>query len=46
MENGFIALQNRRFFCASPALMKLLEPWEQTKRGLFLTNFDGHGPMM
>lgn len=46
VDNGFVAVEDRRIFCASPALQKALEPWEQTKRGLFLSSFDGHGPIM
>ncbi len=49
-DNGFVCVKDRRIFCASPELQKLLNAphsaWEQTQRGLFLTNFDGHGPMM
>lgn len=45
-DAGFVVLPDRRLFCASPELEKLLAPFEQTKRSLFLTNFDGHGPML
>jgi hypothetical protein len=45
-ENGFVAIADRRFFCASPALEKALAPVSSTRRGLFLTNMDGHGPML
>ncbi len=43
--NGFVLLRNRRFFAVSPALREALEPFDETQRGLFLTNMDGHGPM-
>lgn len=46
VDNGFVAVEDRRIFCASPEFQKALEPWEQTKRGLFLSNYDGHGPIM
>ncbi len=45
-DNGFVVLKDRRLFCASPELEALLEPFEQTRRSLFLTNLDGHGPML
>lgn len=45
-DNGFVVLPDRRLFCASPELEALLEPFEQTRRSLFLTNLDGHGPML
>ncbi|MCA9575700.1 MAG: hypothetical protein R3B40_08700 [Polyangiales bacterium] len=45
-DNGFVVMPKRRLFCASPELQALLQPFEQTRRGLFLTNFDGHGPML
>ncbi len=44
-ENGYIVLQKRRIFAASPALRQALEPLEETLQGLHLTNMDGHGPM-
>ncbi|MGH8130044.1 MAG: hypothetical protein ACRES3_04225 [Steroidobacteraceae bacterium] len=43
-ENGYLVLQNRRLFAASPALRQLLEPFAETAQGLHLTNMDGHGP--
>jgi hypothetical protein len=43
--NGYLVLPNKRMFAPSPALRKLLEPFEETARGLHLTNMDGHGPM-
>lgn len=43
--NGYVVLPNRRMFAPSPALRALLEPFEETARGLHLTNMDGHGPM-
>ncbi|HJL18873.1 MAG TPA: hypothetical protein RMH99_24635 [Sandaracinaceae bacterium LLY-WYZ-13_1] len=45
-EAGFLQVEDRRIFCASPALEKLLQPWEETREGLFLSNMDGHGPML
>lgn len=45
-DNGFVVLPGRRLFCASPELQALLAPFEQTRRSLFLTNLDGHGPML
>jgi len=45
-EAGFVVLHGRRVFCASPGLERLLQPWERTRRGLFLSNMDGHGPMI
>jgi hypothetical protein len=44
--HGFLILKDRRVFAASPALRDLLEPFADTKRGLHLTNMDGHGPML
>lgn len=44
-ENGYVVLPNRRMFAPSPALRALLEPFDETARGLHLTNLDGHGPM-
>ena len=44
-ENGYLVLQNRRLFAASPALQQLLEPFAETAQGLHLTNMDGHGPI-
>jgi hypothetical protein len=46
LDNGFVAVENRRIFCASPELEKALAPFEQTRRGLFVSNMDGHGPML
>lgn len=43
-ENGYVVLQNRRLFVASPELHQLLEPFTETAQGLHLTNMDGHGP--
>lgn len=45
-EAGFVKVENRRIFCAAPALEQALAPFEETTRGLMLTNMDGHGPMM
>lgn len=44
-DAGFFKVEDRRVFCAAPALQEALEPFEQTRRGLLLTNMDGHGPM-
>ncbi len=44
-DAGFFEVEDRRIFCAAPALQQALEPFEQTRRGLFLSNLDGHGPM-
>lgn len=43
--NGYVVLPDKRMFAPSPALRALLEPFEETVRGLHLTNMDGHGPM-
>ncbi|GAB4197802.1 MAG: hypothetical protein OHK0013_06280 [Sandaracinaceae bacterium] len=44
-RNGFLLLEGKRLFAASPALKERLEPTEELQRGgLFLTNMDGHGP--
>jgi hypothetical protein len=42
--NGFFVLQNKRIFAVSPELAKVLDPFDVTKSGVFLTNMDGHGP--
>jgi hypothetical protein len=44
-QNGYAVLPNKRMFAPSPALRALLEPFDETARGLHLTNMDGHGPM-
>jgi hypothetical protein len=44
-DKGFVSVAGRRLFCASPAFQAALEPWTQSQRGLFVSNFDGHGPM-
>lgn len=41
---GYIVLENRRIFAVSPSLKGKLEPFEEMKKGLHLTNMDGHGP--
>lgn len=41
---GFLILEGRRCFAASPALQTALSPFDDTKIGLHLTNMDGHGP--
>jgi hypothetical protein len=43
-DNGCVVLRDRRLFVASPALSEALQPFEETKHGLHLTNLDGHGP--
>ncbi|MCK6551413.1 hypothetical protein L6R52_36595 [Myxococcota bacterium] len=43
-EVGYFVVPNKRLFAASPELWKALEPFEETKTGLHLTNMDGHGP--
>ena len=42
--SGYVVLPGRRYFAASPELQKALEPFDQTQKGLHLTNLDGHGP--
>lgn len=42
--HGFLRLEGRRTFAASPDLHAALAPFDQTSRGLHLTNMDGHGP--
>lgn len=44
-RNGYAVLRDKRMFAPSPALRALLEPFDDTARGLHLTNMDGHGPM-
>ncbi len=44
-DNGYLILQDKRLFAASPALTELLTPFDEASRGLHLTNMDGHGPM-
>lgn len=43
--HGFLILPDRRALAASPRLAEALAPFEEVKRGLHLTNMDGHGPM-
>ena len=43
-QNGYLLLRERRLFVASPELRRMLEPFEETAKGLHLTNMDGHGP--
>jgi hypothetical protein len=43
-SNGYVVLPGRRYFAASPELQKALEPFDETRKGLHLTNLDGHGP--
>ncbi len=42
--NGYVLLPGRRYFAASPELQKVLAPFDETQKGLHLTNLDGHGP--
>lgn len=42
--NGYLLLPRRRLFVMSPALRQMLEPFDETAKGLHLTNMDGHGP--
>lgn len=44
-HNGYAVLPRKRMFAPSPALRALLEPFDESARGLHLTNMDGHGPM-
>ncbi len=44
-RNAFVPIAAGRYFCAAPAFAKALEPWADTRKRLFLTNMDGHGPM-
>lgn len=45
-DSGFVPLPGRRLFCAAPELERILAPFEQTRRGLFVSNLDGHGPIL
>jgi hypothetical protein len=42
--SGYVILRDRRLLAASPALAEALEPFEETRAGLHMTNLDGHGP--
>lgn len=42
--SGYLVLPGRRQFAASPPLFEALAPFDETSRGLHLTNLDGHGP--
>jgi len=44
-SNGYVLLENRRYFAATPALAEAFGPFEETRQGLHMTNMDGHGPM-
>ncbi len=46
VDNGFVCVPKRRVFCASPGLERALTPIERTRRGLLVSNMDGHGPML
>jgi hypothetical protein len=41
---GYVVMQRRRLFAASPQLQARMEPFDTTAAGLHLTNMDGHGP--
>lgn len=41
---GYVILKDRRVFAIAPALSAALEPHDQARDGLHLTNMDGHGP--
>ena len=53
-ENGFLLIENKRLFAASPQLATAIGPADESvtgfprgksdRGGLFLTNMDGHGP--
>jgi len=43
-RSGYVILRNRRYFVASPQLQQAMEPMEEARRGMHLTNLDGHGP--
>ncbi len=43
-SSGCLVLENRRCFAVSPAFQDVLAPFDETKKGLHLTNMDGHGP--
>jgi hypothetical protein len=43
-RSGYVILKDRRYFVVSPELQKAMEPLEETRQGLHLTNLDGHGP--
>jgi hypothetical protein len=42
---GFLILKGRRLFAASRQLGKLLEPFEEKRAGMHLTNADADGPL-
>lgn len=42
---GWLTLEAKRFLALSPALREALEPIDELASGLFVSNFDGHGPM-
>jgi hypothetical protein len=43
-RSGYWTLPGRRHFVASKELEQAMEPLEETRAGLYLTNLDGHGP--
>ena len=43
-SSGYLVLQGRRQLVLSPELRRRLEPLDEARRGLYLTNLDGHGP--
>lgn len=44
MKNGFLLAPRKRVFAASPALRRLMSPFDTVRQGMHLTNMDGHGP--
>lgn len=42
--NGFVVLKNKRLWAASPELLRAIEPLDEIRNGIHLTNMDGHGP--
>lgn len=43
-KSGYLIQSARRSFAVSPQLKAAMEPFEETVKGLHLTNMDGHGP--
>lgn len=41
---GYLVLKARRLFAISPQLKGKMAPFDETMRGVHLTNMDGHGP--
>ena len=42
--NGFLRFANMRFMACAPALSKALSPNDAARKGMHMTNLDGHGP--